>query len=68
VTIGHETTTNLIASVPLALLTHPDQLRAVRQDPSLYPGAVEEVLRYDSPFQSGLRTVQRGLERLALRW
>jgi len=59
---GHETTTNLIASGTLALLTHPDQLRAVRQDPSLYAGAVEEVLRYDSPFQSGLRTVTEDVE------
>jgi len=59
---GHETTTNLIASETLALLTHPDQLRAVHQDPFLYPGAVEETLRYDSPFQSGLRTVAEDVE------
>jgi cytochrome P450 len=46
---GHETTTNLIASGTLALLTNPAELDRLRSDPSLLPGAVEELLRYANP-------------------
>ena len=46
---GFDTTVNLIASGTLALLTHPGELARLRQDPSLLPAAVEELLRYASP-------------------
>ena len=46
---GHETTTNLIATGTLALLTNPGELARLRSDPSMLPGAVEELLRYSNP-------------------
>ncbi|MDA8274009.1 MAG: cytochrome P450 [Actinomycetota bacterium] len=52
---GFETTTNLIGNGLLALLQHPDQLRRWRRDPSLSVGAVEELLRWDSPVQLNMR-------------
>ena len=46
---GFETTVNLIASGTLALLTFPDEMKRLRADPALLPGAVEELLRYANP-------------------
>ena len=46
---GFETTVNLIASGTLALLTFPPELERLRDDPSLLPTAVEELLRYANP-------------------
>jgi cytochrome P450 len=51
---GHETTANMMALSTLALLRNPTQLAALRQDPSLAPAAVEELLRYLSVVQFGL--------------
>ncbi|MDX3113363.1 cytochrome P450 [Streptomyces scabiei] len=46
---GHETTTNQIANGVLALLTHPEQVEAVRRDPAMIDTAVEELLRFVPP-------------------
>ncbi|MBH0776514.1 cytochrome P450 family protein [Nocardia bovistercoris] len=46
---GHETTVNLIGNGVYALLRDPVQLAALRADPSMIPGAVEELLRFDGP-------------------
>jgi len=60
---GYETTTNLIGNGLRALLIHPDQLQRVRNDRSLLKGAIEEMLRFDSPVQlTGRRVLERGVE------
>jgi cytochrome P450 len=43
---GHETTSNMLGLGTLALLRHPDQLAAVRDDPDAIGPAVEELLRW----------------------
>jgi cytochrome P450 len=43
---GHETTASMTSLSVITLLEHPDQHAALRADPSLVPGAVEELLRY----------------------
>ncbi|MQA84912.1 MAG: cytochrome P450 [Streptosporangiales bacterium] len=48
---GHETTVNLIGTGTFHLLTHPDQIALLRDDPSLLPSAIEELLRYDGPVE-----------------
>jgi cytochrome P450 len=48
---GFETTVNLIGNGTVALLGEPGQWQRLRAEPALIPGAVEELLRYDSPVQ-----------------
>ncbi|WP_433275505.1 cytochrome P450 family protein [Pseudonocardia xinjiangensis] len=46
---GHETTAHLLGNGIVALLTHPDQLDLLRRDPSLWPVAVHELMRFCGP-------------------
>ncbi|MEU1623841.1 cytochrome P450 [Streptomyces sp. NPDC020096] len=52
---GHETTANMIALSTMCLLRNPDQLAALRANASLMDSAVEELLRYLTVIQFGLR-------------
>ncbi|MEJ2885082.1 cytochrome P450 [Actinomycetospora aeridis] len=54
---GHETTANNLALGMFALLERPEQLAALRADPSLIDGTVEELLRYCSIIQLGVSRV-----------
>jgi cytochrome P450 len=62
VTAGNDTTKTMLASGLLTLLQHPDQLAELRADPSLVPGAVEEILRYSNPLHYFRRTAVSDLE------
>ncbi len=59
---GNETTRNLIALGTLALIAHPDQCRLLVEDPALIPGAVEEMLRWNSPVVHMARTAMTDVE------
>ena len=52
---GHETTAGLIANGTALLLEHPEQLDRLRDDPSLWPTAVDELLRRASPAKTMVR-------------
>jgi hypothetical protein len=59
VVAGNDTTTNLIANGAVLLAEHPDQRRMLAQDASLLDGAIEEMLRYESPAQALPRRLTR---------
>jgi len=48
---GHETTRNLLGNGLLALLQYPHQWQKLKQNPTLLPSALRELLRFDSPVQ-----------------
>ncbi len=52
---GGETTYRATSNLLYALLTHPEQLRAVRSRPGLIGAAVEEALRWEGPITAILR-------------
>jgi len=59
---GHETTVNLIGNGIWSLLGNPPQWAAIREDASLIPNAIEEILRFECPVQAVARTVAEPIE------
>ena len=55
ITAGHDTTDNLIGSGMYALLSHREQLALLQRNPGLIKTAIEEFLRYYSPFMLATR-------------
>ncbi|PBB06893.1 cytochrome P450 family protein [Salimicrobium humidisoli] len=48
---GHETTVNLISNGMYALMTHPEQMRKLQEQPGLLRPAIEEMLRFEGPVE-----------------
>ena len=61
---GRETTVNLIGNGLLALYRNPDQLRLLKNDPSLVANAIDEFLRYDSSVQVTSRTTLEDVDEI----
>lgn len=59
---GMETTTNLIGNGLLALLRHPAEMQRLRDDPTIMPSAIEELLRFESPSQHTARLAPDDVE------
>jgi cytochrome P450 len=55
---GFETTVNLLGNAIRLLLDTPEQLQKLRDRPQLWPGAVEEILRLESPVQLTARVAR----------
>lgn len=59
---GLDTTVDAIGNALNCFATHPAEWAKLRADPTRARGALEEVLRYDSPFQGLFRTTAREVE------
>lgn len=59
---GHDTTRNAISGGLLAFADHPDQLEAIRRDPSILRTGVDEIVRWTTPVNHFVRTVTRPYE------
>jgi cytochrome P450 len=59
---GADTTRNAIAGAIVAMLDAPDQLALVRDDRSVMPSAIEEIVRWTHPASYNRRTATRTLE------
>ena len=58
---GHETTTRLIGNGMFALFNHPENISYLRNDFSLIPNAIEEMLRYEPPVHATVRFAENDM-------
>ncbi|TAL34140.1 MAG: cytochrome P450 [Phenylobacterium sp.] len=61
-TAGHDTTSSTTAGALWALAERPAQFRAVKQEPSLIKGLVEESIRWETPVKHFMRTATADTE------
>jgi hypothetical protein len=59
---GNDTTSSLIGNGLVLLARHPEQRAELVADPSLWPAAIEEMLRIESPVQALARRTTRAIE------
>ncbi|MER7077388.1 Cytochrome P450 [Saccharopolyspora kobensis] len=59
---GHVTTTMLLGNTVLCLDAHPEQLARLRADRALLPGAIEESVRFMTPFTALYRATTTEVE------
>jgi cytochrome P450 len=59
---GNDTTRNTMSGSIMALNEYPDEYKKLRDDPSLIPGMVSEVIRYVTPVIHMRRTVKEDTE------
>ncbi|MET0189492.1 MAG: cytochrome P450 [Pseudonocardia sediminis] len=58
---GNDTVRSALPGGVLALVEHPEAYERLRTDPSLLPGAIEEMLRWNPPVLTFRRTATRDL-------
>lgn len=61
-TAGHETTLSLISNTIYTLLSHPEQLQLLRNNPELLKSTIEESLRFESPVSRQARLMKADAE------
>ena len=58
---GHETTTRLIGNGMFTLFNHPENINYLRNDLTLIPNAIEEMLRYEPPVHATVRFAENDM-------
>jgi cytochrome P450 len=61
-TAGHDTTSSTTAGGLLALIQNPEQMRKLRENPTLLPKAIDEMVRWVTPVKHFFRTAMEDSE------